>query len=116
MLAARQAPGLRLEGPPGTGKSQTIVNIITDCLGRGESVMLVCEKQVALEVVYKRLRAEGLDRALCGSRTPSRTADACSESYRPKFHRSSRPLSARITISAHSAREPQAPSTSLRRI
>jgi len=62
VLAARQAPGLRLEGPPGTGKSQTIVNIITDCLGRGETIMLVCEKQAALEVVHKRLRAEGLGR------------------------------------------------------
>jgi primosomal replication protein N'' len=62
VLAARQGPGLKLEGPPGTVKSQTIVNIVTDCIGRGESVMLVCEKQVALEVVHKRLRAEGLDR------------------------------------------------------
>jgi primosomal replication protein N'' len=61
-MAARQGPGLKLEGPPSTGKSQTIVNIVTDCIGRGESVMLVCEKQVALEVVHKRLRAEGLDR------------------------------------------------------
>jgi primosomal replication protein N'' len=60
VLAARHAPGVKLEGPPGTGKSQTIVNIIADCMGRGESVMLVCEKQVALEVVYKRLQAEGL--------------------------------------------------------
>jgi primosomal replication protein N'' len=60
VLSARQKPGLRLEGPPGTGKSQTIVNIITDCLGRNETVMLVCEKQAALEVVHKRLRAEGL--------------------------------------------------------
>lgn len=60
VLAARQSPGLKLEGPPGTGKSQTIVNIIADCIGRGETVMLVCEKQAALEVVHKRLRAEGL--------------------------------------------------------
>lgn len=60
VYAARNGAGLRLEGPPGTGKSQTIVNTITDCLGRGETVMLVCEKQAALEVVHKRLRAEGL--------------------------------------------------------
>jgi len=60
VLAARQAPGIKLEGPPGTGKSQTIVNIITDSIGREETVMLVCEKQAALEVVHKRLRAEGL--------------------------------------------------------
>tara|TARA_R110000850_G_scaffold275264_2_gene414303 strand:+ start:8947 stop:15162 length:6216 start_codon:yes stop_codon:yes gene_type:complete len=57
ILGARSAPGLKLEGPPGTGKSQTIVNIVTDCLGRGETVMVVCEKQAALEVVHKRLRA-----------------------------------------------------------
>jgi hypothetical protein len=60
VLAARQAPGMKLEGPPGTGKSQTIVNIVTDSIGRGETVMVVCEKQAALEVVHKRLRAEGL--------------------------------------------------------
>lgn len=57
---SRQAPGLVVQGPPGTGKSQTIVNIITDCLGRGESVLVVCEKKAALDVVQKRLAAERL--------------------------------------------------------
>lgn len=61
VLSARVAPGLVLQGPPGTGKSQTIVNIVADCLGRGETVLIVCEKQAALEVVHKRLAAEGLD-------------------------------------------------------
>lgn len=58
--AARIGSGIKLEGPPGTGKSQTIVNTVTDCIGRGETVVVVCEKQAALEVVHKRLRAEGL--------------------------------------------------------
>lgn len=57
---SRHAPGLVVQGPPGTGKSQTIVNIITDCLGRGESVLVVCEKKAALDVVQKRLAAERL--------------------------------------------------------
>ena len=63
--AARLGAGIKLEGPPGTGKSQTIVNTVTDCIGRGETVVVVCEKQAALEVVHKRLRAEGLGHRVC---------------------------------------------------
>src|SRR5262249_47754537 len=33
VLQARRAPGLLVEGPPGTGKSQTIVNMVTDAIG-----------------------------------------------------------------------------------
>jgi hypothetical protein len=61
VFRARQAPGLLMEGPPGTGKSQTIVNMVTDAIGRKKSVLIVCQKRAALEVVYKRLRAEGLE-------------------------------------------------------
>ena len=57
---SRAEPGLVVQGPPGTGKSQTIVNIIADCLGRGQSVLVVCEKKAALDVVQKRLTAERL--------------------------------------------------------
>jgi primosomal replication protein N'' len=60
ILQARTAPGLLIEGPPGTGKSQTIVNIVADAMGRGETVLIVCQKYSALKVVYKRLDAEGL--------------------------------------------------------
>jgi primosomal replication protein N'' len=60
VLRARTAPGLLVEGPPGTGKSQTIVNIVADAMGRGESILVVCQKQAALRVVEKRLAAEGL--------------------------------------------------------
>jgi hypothetical protein len=64
VFLARQQPGLAIQGPPGTGKSQTIVNIISDCIGRGERVLVVCQKQAALEVVRKRLAAERLDNRL----------------------------------------------------
>lgn len=57
---ARQEPGLLVEGPPGTGKSQTIVNMVADSIGRGKSLLIICQKHAALEVVHKRLVAEGL--------------------------------------------------------
>jgi primosomal replication protein N'' len=60
VLQARAAPGILIEGPPGTGKSQTIVNIVADAMGRGETVLVVCQKYSALKVVHKRLDAEGL--------------------------------------------------------
>lgn len=49
-----------LHGPPGTGKSQTITNIIANALFHGKRVLFVAEKMAALEVVQKRLAAIGL--------------------------------------------------------
>ncbi len=49
-----------LHGPPGTGKSQTIANIIAAALRGGKRVLFVAEKQAALEVVYRRLEKIGL--------------------------------------------------------
>ena len=49
-------------GPPGTGKSQTISNLIAHMLGKGKTVLFVSEKTAALEVVYRRLRDIGLSR------------------------------------------------------
>ncbi|MGE4404026.1 DUF3320 domain-containing protein [Pseudomonas sp.] len=51
---------LVLEGPPGTGKSQTITNLIAHLLARGKTVLFVSEKMAALEVVYRRLAQIGL--------------------------------------------------------
>lgn len=49
-----------LEGPPGTGKSQTIANLIAHALGKGRTVLFVAEKRAALEVVHRRLSQIGL--------------------------------------------------------
>jgi very-short-patch-repair endonuclease len=49
-------------GPPGTGKSQTISNLIAHMLGKGTSVLFVSEKTAALEVVHRRLQDVGLGR------------------------------------------------------
>ncbi len=50
-----------LEGPPGTGKSETIANIICHNLAHGRRVLFVAEKMAALQVVYRRLEKVGLD-------------------------------------------------------
>ncbi|AUW46840.1 DUF4011 domain-containing protein [Rhizobium leguminosarum] len=51
---------LAVEGPPGTGKSDTIVNAIATALATGKKVLFVAEKSAALEVVQSRLEAVGL--------------------------------------------------------
>jgi very-short-patch-repair endonuclease len=51
---------LAVEGPPGTGKSQTIVNTIAASLFQGKKVLFVAEKSAALEIVKSRLEAFGI--------------------------------------------------------
>ncbi|MBP5987991.1 MAG: DUF4011 domain-containing protein [Azonexus sp.] len=50
-----------IEGPPGTGKSQTITNLIAAALYMGKKVLFVSEKLAALEVVKARLSQAGLE-------------------------------------------------------
>lgn len=50
---------MAIEGPPGTGKSQTITNMIATALAQGKRVLFVAEKQAALRVVADRLRVAG---------------------------------------------------------
>lgn len=49
-----------LEGPPGTGKSQTITNMIAALIAEGKKILFVTEKSVAIEVVHKKLVKAGL--------------------------------------------------------
>jgi superfamily I DNA and/or RNA helicase len=53
--AAKDGLSFVLEGPPGTGKSQTIVNIIAELMGQGKKVLFVSQKKAALDVVKSRL-------------------------------------------------------------
>ncbi|QNF30033.1 AAA domain-containing protein [Metabacillus elymi] len=52
--------GLVVHGPPGTGKSQVIVNLIANSIAQDKKVLLVCQKRAALDVVYQRLESLGL--------------------------------------------------------
>jgi Superfamily I DNA and RNA helicases and helicase subunits len=58
--AAAAGKSFVLHGPPGTGKSQTITNIIAHNLALGKTVLFVSEKRAALEVVHRRLTESGL--------------------------------------------------------
>lgn len=49
-----------LEGPPGTGKSQTITNLLVRAVAEGRRVLFVAEKRAALDVVQRRLDAVGM--------------------------------------------------------
>lgn len=60
ITAAASGKSFILHGPPGTGKSQTITNIIANALYNGKKVLFVAEKMAALEVVQKRLEQIGL--------------------------------------------------------
>lgn len=60
MSIARSQPAMVIDGPPGTGKSQVIVNLICDSLLQGKKVAVVCEKRAALDVVVNRMQGEGL--------------------------------------------------------
>lgn len=60
ICVADSGSNLVLEGPPGTGKSQTITNLICHLLATGKTVLFVSEKMAALEVVHRRLNNIGL--------------------------------------------------------
>ena len=56
----KNGKNLVVEGPPGTGKSQTIANAIAELLAVGKKILFVSEKMAALEVVKGRLDGVGL--------------------------------------------------------
>ena len=60
IVASMKGKSFILHGPPGTGKSQTITNIIANALYQDKKVLFVAEKRAALEVVQNRLKNIGL--------------------------------------------------------
>jgi very-short-patch-repair endonuclease len=60
LIDALNGENLVIEGPPGTGKSQTITNLIAAALSQKKTVLFVAEKQAALDVVKRRLDNAGL--------------------------------------------------------
>ena len=65
ILHSRTGDSYIIQGPPGTGKSQTITNLIADYVARGKSILFVCEKRAALDVVFHRLKQNQLDELCC---------------------------------------------------
>lgn len=60
VAASHNGNSFVLHGPPGTGKSQTITNIIADAVANGKRVLFVAEKMAALSVVKQRLDSIGI--------------------------------------------------------
>lgn len=60
VIDAMKGHNLVIHGPPGTGKSQTIANIIANGLAADKTILFVAEKQAALEVVKRRLERAGI--------------------------------------------------------
>ncbi len=56
----KRGQSLVIQGPPGSGKSQLICNMISDYIARGKNVLLACQKRAALDVVWERLRVKEL--------------------------------------------------------
>jgi primosomal protein N' len=61
VVAALGGRSFVMDGPPGTGKSQTIANMIGALMHAGKSVLFVSEKIAALDVVKNRLKDSGLE-------------------------------------------------------
>jgi len=61
VVQAIRGKSFLLYGPPGSGKSQTITNIISNAIFQRQSVLFVAQKRAALEVVQERLTQIGLD-------------------------------------------------------
>lgn len=56
LKAVKLGHSLVVQGPPGTGKSHLICNLIADAMATGKSVLVVCQKRAALDVVYQRMK------------------------------------------------------------
>ena len=61
MAAAATGGHLRVDAPPGTGRTQTVANLVAELVGRGRTVLVVGHRRTGLADLVARLRAVGLD-------------------------------------------------------
>lgn len=62
LLRVKAGESVVVHGPPGTGKSQVILNLISDAMARGKKVLVCSQKRAALDVVFQRMSEVGLGR------------------------------------------------------
>ncbi|MCW5940766.1 MAG: DUF3320 domain-containing protein [Fimbriimonadaceae bacterium] len=82
LLEARRGHTMVIEGPPGTGKSQTITNLLAQAVFDGKRVLFVAEKRAALEVVLRNLSQVGLGEACLDLHSDKTTKRAFFEDLR----------------------------------
>ncbi len=85
LVDAADGRNLAVEGPPGTGKSQTIVNAIACALAAGKKVLFVAEKLAALDVVRSRLEAMGMGPYLLALQADRSTREGLIRSLRDRL-------------------------------
>jgi very-short-patch-repair endonuclease len=85
LIDVADGKNVSVEGPPGTGKSQTIVNAIAAALAVGKKVLFVAEKTAALDVVKSRLEAVGLGEFILALQAGSSTREQVMDSIRKRI-------------------------------
>ncbi|MGC9156548.1 MAG: DUF4011 domain-containing protein, partial [Ferrimicrobium sp.] len=84
--AAARGMSFVMDGPPGTGKSQTITNMIAELIRLGSSVLFVSEKAAALDVVKDRLGEVGLASYVLDLRDQRRTRKAIAQELKDAMY------------------------------
>jgi very-short-patch-repair endonuclease len=85
LVDVAEGKNVAVEGPPGTGKSQTIVNAIASALADGKKVLFVAEKLAALNVVKSRLEAVDLGEFLLPLQAERSTREQVVSSIRDRL-------------------------------
>ncbi len=85
IIDVMEGKSLIIEGPPGTGKSQTIANLIAMELSQGKTVLFVAEKPAALQVVQKRLQRLGFGHYICYQHSATTSTSAIYERLRNRL-------------------------------
>ncbi|WP_304455440.1 DUF4011 domain-containing protein [Nocardiopsis sp. YSL2] len=104
VAAALDGRSFVLDGPPGTGKSQTIANLVAALIGAGRTVLFVSEKAAALEVVHSRLVDIGIDIAALALHDGKTKGGAVAKSLHAALHADVHPLPANLVDERDKAR------------
>lgn len=75
-----------IEGPPGTGKSQTITNLIANAVAADKTILFVAEKQAALDVVRRRLNDVGFGPLCLDLHGKAQTSENVRKQLRAALH------------------------------
>jgi precorrin-3B methylase len=85
ILKALEGKSMAVEGPPGTGKSQTITNIIGGLIVKNKKVLFAADKLAALEVVKQRLNHKNLGDYILELHSPTKSKKAFHEDLKDRI-------------------------------
>jgi very-short-patch-repair endonuclease len=100
VAAAAAGATFVLSGAPGTGKSQTIANLIAHCASAGKTVLFVGPTRTTLDVVLQRLAAVGLGELCLPLYAPEATRGAALAQLGRVLERAFRPAAGTLSDDA----------------